>query len=82
MKTENTTFVFISVYHIFPSPSKIFVFLTPLWTRIATVNNHFTVNTSCPEEVITVEPRYNDICLYDTSSIASDILWYQLIRHC
>jgi len=23
-----------------------------------------------------VEPVYNDICLYDTSSIASDILWY------
>jgi hypothetical protein len=28
-----------------------------------------------------VEPGYNDICLYDTSSIASDILWYQLIPH-
>ena len=26
-----------------------------------------------------VEPGYNDICLYDTSSIASDILWYLLI---
>jgi hypothetical protein len=25
----------------------------------------------------TVEPGYNDIGLYDTSSIASDILWYQ-----
>ena len=25
----------------------------------------------------TVEPGYNDICLYDTSSITSDILWYQ-----
>ena len=30
----------------------------------------------------TVEPAYNDIGLYDTSSIASDILWYQLIPHC
>jgi hypothetical protein len=29
-----------------------------------------------------VEPGYNDIGLYDTSSIASDILWYQLIVHC
>jgi hypothetical protein len=29
----------------------------------------------------TVEPGYNDIGLYDTSSIASDILWYQLIPH-
>jgi hypothetical protein len=26
----------------------------------------------------TVEPGYNDIGLYDTSSIASDILWYQV----
>jgi hypothetical protein len=30
----------------------------------------------------TVEPVYNDIGLYDTSSITSDILWYQLIPHC
>jgi hypothetical protein len=30
---------------------------------------------------ITVEPGYNDIGLYGTSSIASDILWYQLIPH-
>jgi hypothetical protein len=29
----------------------------------------------------TVEPGYN-IGLCDTSSIASDILWYQLILHC
>jgi hypothetical protein len=29
-----------------------------------------------------VEPGYNDIGFYVTSSIASDILWYQLIRHC
>jgi hypothetical protein len=32
--------------------------------------------------ICTVEPSYNDIGLYDTSPIASDILWYQLIRHC
>jgi hypothetical protein len=32
--------------------------------------------------VNTVEPGYNDIGLYDTSLIESDILWYQLIRHC
>jgi hypothetical protein len=32
--------------------------------------------------MITVEPGYNDIGLYDTSLIESDILWYQLIRHC
>ena len=30
----------------------------------------------------TVEPGYNDIGLSDTSSITSDILWYQLIPHC
>ena len=32
-------------------------------------------------EEYTVEPGYNDIGLYDTSSIASDILWYQLILY-
>jgi hypothetical protein len=31
------------------------------------------------EKISTVEPGYNDIGLYDTSSIASDILWYELI---
>jgi hypothetical protein len=30
----------------------------------------------------TVETGYNDIGLYDTSPIASDILWYQLIPLC
>jgi hypothetical protein len=30
----------------------------------------------------TIEPGYNNIGLYDTSPIVSDILWYQLIRHC
>ena len=29
-----------------------------------------------------IEPGYNDIGLSDTSSIAPDILWYQLIPHC
>jgi hypothetical protein len=33
-------------------------------------------------KINTVEPGYNDIGLYDTSPITSDILWYQLIRHC
>jgi len=27
------------------------------------------------------DPGYNDIGLYDTSSITSDILWYQLVSH-
>jgi hypothetical protein len=30
----------------------------------------------------TVESSYNDMSLYDTSSIVPDILWYQLIPHC
>jgi len=30
----------------------------------------------------TVERGYNDIGLYDTSSIAPDILRYQSFRHC
>jgi hypothetical protein len=33
-------------------------------------------------KLTTVEPGYNDIGLYDTSPITSDILWYQLIPHC
>jgi hypothetical protein len=36
----------------------------------------------CCELVNTAEPRYNAIGLCDTSSIASDILWYQLLDHC
>ena len=31
---------------------------------------------------ITVKPGYNDIGLYNTSLVASDILWYQLIPRC
>jgi len=30
----------------------------------------------------TVEPCYNDVGLCETSPMASDILWYQLIPHC
>ena len=29
-----------------------------------------------------VEPGYNDIGLYDTLYIASDILWYRLVPRC
>ena len=29
----------------------------------------------------TVEPVYNDIGLYDTSPIASNTLWHQIIHH-
>jgi len=43
-----------------------------------TQRNNFGAFTSfC---LITDEPGYNDMCLYGTSSITSDVLWYQLIR--
>jgi hypothetical protein len=47
----------------------------------------FNVNQNSGESLFyylsyTFEPGYNDIGLYDTSSIASHILWYQLISHC
>jgi len=29
----------------------------------------------------TVEPGYNDVDLYDTSFIASDIVWYKSVPH-
>jgi hypothetical protein len=34
------------------------------------------------KHIYRVEPGYNDIGLYDTSSIASDILSYQLLAQC
>jgi hypothetical protein len=40
---------------------------------------HAIVHTSGKSN--TVEPTYNDIGLCDISSIASDILWYQLIPY-
>jgi hypothetical protein len=39
-------------------------------------------NSDVKELTNTVEPGYNDIGLYDTSLIASDVLWCQLILHC
>jgi hypothetical protein len=36
----------------------------------------------CKEEHSTVETGYKGVGLCDTSSIASDIQWYQLILHC
>jgi len=41
----------------------------------------YKTNTSLKFQY-SVEPGYNDIDLYDTSSITSDILWYQTIPHC
>jgi hypothetical protein len=32
-------------------------------------------------ESSTIEPGFNDISLYDTSFLASDILWYQLLGY-
>jgi len=34
------------------------------------------------QRINTVKPVYNDIGLGDTSFIASDILWYQLVSDC
>jgi hypothetical protein len=47
----------------------------------------FAKNTAIIYKIVsflyrTVESGYNDIRFYETSSIASDILWYQLIPHC
>jgi hypothetical protein len=41
-----------------------------------------SVGKAKPSAGNTVEAGYNDSDLYDTSPIASDILWYQLIPHC
>jgi hypothetical protein len=43
---------------------------------------NFLVLIAVAYVVHTVEPGYNDINLYDTSLIESDVLWYQLIPHC
>jgi hypothetical protein len=40
------------------------------------------LESKSPARVIPVEPGYNGIGLYETSSIASDMLWYLLIPHC
>jgi len=40
-----------------------------------------TLDKSKRETKYRVEPGYNDIDLYDTPPIASDIPWYQLILH-
>jgi len=35
-----------------------------------------------PENGQIMKPGYNDTGKWDTSSIASDILWYHTITHC
>jgi hypothetical protein len=45
-------------------------------------NNTGTFLNPKHSKKITADPGYNDIGLCDTSSIASDILWYPLIPHC
>jgi hypothetical protein len=37
------------------------------------------INFVLIDNVYTVEPTYNDIGLYETSPIESDILWYQFV---
>jgi hypothetical protein len=43
---------------------------------------HISVHTRARARTHRVESCYTDIGLYNTSPIASDILRYQLIRHC
>jgi hypothetical protein len=42
----------------------------------------YRVMKACGVTKYAVEHHYSDISLYDTLSIASDILWYQLMPHC
>ena len=56
--------------------SQIFICDIPLCYDIIIYKLCISQNTT------TVEPGYNDIALYETSPITSDILLYQLIRHC
>jgi len=51
----------------------------PDYTASSPIRPHYSIHQSF---LNIVEPGYNDIGLYDTSSIASDILRYQLISHC
>jgi len=43
---------------------------------------HFWLMYMLALQFSTIEPGYYDIGVYNTSSITSDILWYQLILHC
>jgi hypothetical protein len=52
------------------------------WLKVVSLEQLFLFKTVSDEygarlNVVTAEPGYNDIGLYDTSRIASDILWYQ-----
>jgi hypothetical protein len=50
---------------------------------VSATTTHIRYHTvSVAQFLNAVEPGYNDIGLHDTSSITSDILWYQLIPHC
>ena len=46
------------------------------------LNLFYTTKTSLMNNITTVEPGYNDIVLYRTPSITSDILRYQLTSLC
>jgi len=43
---------------------------------------NFMLSCRTLTKVSPVVPGYNDVCLYDTLPITSDILRYQLIPHC
>jgi hypothetical protein len=53
---------------------------SPIWP-IFLISLSFSL-PSPSQDTHTAEPAYNDIGLYDTSAITSDILWRQLIPHC
>jgi hypothetical protein len=57
------------------------IFIQAVWlvVLVCTARQRFLVATT---DACVVEPGYNGIGLCDTSSVASDILWYQLNPHC
>ena len=55
--------------------------LTVPQVLLASLKNHSNTTHSFMTCLrIEVEPGYNDIGLYDTSSIVSALLWYKLLR--
>jgi hypothetical protein len=60
------------------------IFASPIWRNRKKrweKKDKMAARKSKTANVRTVEPGYNDIGWCDTSSVRSDILWYQLIRH-
>jgi homospermidine synthase len=65
--------------------TSIYLDVTSVITLWLGFKRHMTVDAKCKYSIVmknTVLPVYNDIGLYNTSLIESDILWCQLIHHC